>query len=178
MFDGTLDRPYRPNDTPNPLSVYGASKLAGEVAAGDDATIVRTSWVCGVAGNNMVKTVLRLVTSSMTLRFVDDQIGNPSFTADIAPRIRELALERAAGIYHVTNSTSDDAGVSWYRFVSDIVSAIGRDPDMVEPISTADLNPPRPAPRPANSVLATTDGVPLRDYRDGLDAMIAALIEP
>lgn len=178
VFDGTLDRPYRPDDAPNPLSVYGSSKLAGEQAAGDAATIVRTSWVCGLAGNNMVKTVLRLVTSHTTLSFVDDQLGNPTFTPDLAVRVRDLARRRPGGIHHVTNSTPDDAGVSWYGFVREIVTQIGRDPEMVQPIGTADLDPPRPAPRPANSVLENTTTEPLRDYREALADMIAALINP
>ena len=71
VFDGTLDRPYREDDAPNPLSVYGRSKLAGELAAGDAATIVRTSWLCGAIGGNMVKTVLRLAKERDELSFVE-----------------------------------------------------------------------------------------------------------
>lgn len=115
VFDGRLRRPYRPDDSPNPMSVYGRSKRLGELRAGPDATIVRTSWVCGVHGHNMVHTVLRLLATHPTLRFVDDQIGNPSFTADLAPAIRSLAAERRGGIVHLTNATPDDAGVSWFE---------------------------------------------------------------
>ncbi|MEZ5295434.1 MAG: NAD(P)-dependent oxidoreductase [Ilumatobacteraceae bacterium] len=85
VFDGTLDRPYVETDPTGPQSVYGRSKLAGEQAAGPDATIVRTSWVCGEAGGNMVKTVLRLSAERDSLSFVDDQRGCPTFTADLAP---------------------------------------------------------------------------------------------
>lgn len=176
VFDGTLDRPYREWDVAEPTSVYGASKLAGERELGPDATIVRTSWVCGRHGNNMVKTVVRLAAERDTLSFVDDQRGCPTFTADLAPVLRRLAAERRSGIHHVTNQ----GAVSWYEFVRRIVAETGRDPDMVEPISTADLHPPRPAPRPANSVLDNAAlrlaGIPLlRDHREPLRELVAAL---
>jgi dTDP-4-dehydrorhamnose reductase len=176
VFDGTLDRAYREDDTANPLSVYGASKLAGERAAGPAATIVRTSWVCGAAGGNMVKTVLRLIGEHPVLRFVDDQRGCPTFTADLAPLVRRLAAERRSGVFHATNQ----GAVSWFEFVRDIVAAAGGDPATVEPIATADLQPPRPAPRPANSVLENAAlaaaGIPLlRHYREPLAELVADL---
>ncbi len=178
VFDGTLSRPYVESDVPNPQSVYGKSKLLGENAAGCDATIVRTSWVCGEHGNNMVKTVLRLIKSNIELSFVDDQLGCPTFTADLAVTVRQLAEARTAGIFHVTNQ----GAVSWYEFVCDIVEAAGRDRAMVRPISTADLVPQRPAPRPANSVLenAALSRVglsQLRHYRDPLGDLVGRLIE-
>jgi len=177
VFDGTLDRPYHEWDLANPRSVYGHSKLGGELEAGPGATIVRTSWVSGANGNNIVKTVLRLAAERPSLRFVDDQRGCPTFTADLAPMIRRLAADRRAGAYHVTNQ----GAVSWYEFVRDVVSAAGHDPDMVEPISTADLHPPRPAPRPANSVLDNValreSGIPLlRHYREPLGELVEQLI--
>lgn len=176
VFDGTLDRPYREWDPTNPRSVYGASKLAGELEAGPDATVVRTSWVCGRHGNNMVHTVLRLIRERTSLAFVDDQIGSPTFTVDLADAVRALAVERRRGIHHVTNA----GAVSWFHFVRDIVSAAGRDPDMVHPVSTSELDPPRPAPRPANSVLdnmALRLGgfPPLRHYRDPLHELVGQL---
>ena len=85
VFDGTSDRPYREWDAPNPTSVYGASKLAGERECRPGSTIVRTSWLCGAHGNNMVRTALRLADGEGELRFVDDQHGSPTFTADLAP---------------------------------------------------------------------------------------------
>src|SRR6056297_4220374 len=154
VFDGTLDRPYREDDEPNPQSVYGRSKLAGERLAGADASIARTSWVCGEHGDNMVKLVLRLAANpEQALAFVDDQRGHPSFTADLAPALRRLAVDGVVdgvvGVVHVTNQ----GAVSWYGFVREILAAAGHDPGRVRPISTVDLDPPRPAPRPANSVL-------------------------
>ena len=176
VFDGTLDRPYVETDATNPQSVYGRSKLEGELAAGPDATIVRTSWVCGATGANMVKTVLRLIETHDSLAFVDDQRGCPTFTADLAPLVRRLADERHRGVFHATNA----GAVSWYEFVRDIVGAAGRDPAMVRPIATAELDPPRPAPRPANSVLDNaalrTVGIdPLRHYSEPLADLVAEL---
>jgi dTDP-4-dehydrorhamnose reductase len=176
VFDGTLDRPYHEQDATNPMSVYGRSKLAGELAAGDAATIVRTSWLCGAAGGNMVKTVLRLLNAHAPLAFVTDQRGCPTFTADLAGPVRELAVGRRAGVFHVTNQRP----VSWYEFVREIVEVAGGDPDEVRPILAAELDPPRPAPRPANSVLANEAlqkaGIPLpRDHMEPLRELIAQL---
>ncbi len=176
VFDGRLDRPYHEWDIAAPPSVYGQSKLGGEIEVGAGATVVRTSWVSGANGYNIVKTVLRLAAERSTLRFVDDQRGCPTFTADLAPMVRRLAVERRSGIYHVTNQ----GAVSWYEFVRDVVSAAGYDPDMVEPIATADLHPPRPAPRPANSVLDNAalreSGIPLlRHYREPLSELVEQL---
>ncbi|MFN3254968.1 MAG: dTDP-4-dehydrorhamnose reductase [Ilumatobacter sp.] len=180
VFDGNSDRPYREDDETNPASVYGKSKLAGEHAArdalGDAATIVRTSWVCGEHGNNMVKLVRRLAPAGNRLAFVDDQRGHPSFTADLAPALRALAERQPGGVVHLTNA----GAVSWYEFVADILEASGFDRDLVRPISTVDLDPPRPAPRPANSVLANDRWValgmePLRHYRAPLADLVARL---
>ncbi|MEY2973791.1 MAG: dTDP-4-dehydrorhamnose reductase [Actinomycetota bacterium] len=176
VFDGAKDTPYVEWDDPNPTSVYGRSKLAGEREAGPDAAVVRTSWVCGEHGSNMVATVLRLLPDRDELAFVDDQRGHPTFTADLAPALRRLAVERRSGIHHLTNAGS----VSWFEFVREIVALAGRDPDMVRPIRTADLDPPRPAPRPANSVLDNAvwrlAGLPpLRDHREPLAELVATL---
>jgi dTDP-4-dehydrorhamnose reductase len=177
VFDGTLDRAYLEDDATNPQSVYGQSKLAGEIAAGPNAAIVRTSWVCGEHGNNMVKLVLRLAENpDQALAFVDDQRGHPTFTTDLAPALRTLALDRRAGTFHVTNG----GAVSWYEFVREILAAAGHDPGRVSPISSADLDPPRPAPRPANSVLENAAWVaagyePLRDFRQPLAELVARL---
>ncbi len=180
VFDGTLDRAYREGDTTNPQSVYGQSKLAGEVAvaevSGDDATIVRTSWVCGEHGNNMVKLVRRLVSSGAPMAFVDDQRGCPTFTADLAPALIQLADERLGGVFHLTNA----GAVSWYEFVGDILDVSGHDRSMVSPITTDELDPPRPAPRPVNSELANdrwvaTGHSALRHYREPLVELVARL---
>lgn len=177
VFDGTSPRPYVEWDEPRPLSVYGRSKLGGERECPPGATVVRTSWVCGAAGANMVKTALRLASAGDgPLRFVDDQHGSPTFTADLAAAIVTLALDRRPGVHHVTNSGT----TTWFGFVRAVLQAAGHDPDRVEPISTAELDPPRPAPRPANSVLDNAAlrlaGLPLLpDWEDGLARLVGVL---
>ena len=178
VFDGRQPAPYQEWDPPNPQSVYGRSKLAGEhavAAHAPGASVVRTAWVCGAYGPNMVKTVLGLL-DRPELAFVDDQRGCPTFTADLAPAIRRLAAVRAAGTFHVTNQ----GDTTWYGFVREIVETAGGDPQRVRPISTAELDPPRPAPRPANSVLDNAalrmGGFPLLPhYRASLDRLVREL---
>ncbi|MFM2436945.1 MAG: hypothetical protein RL353_935 [Actinomycetota bacterium] len=150
VFDGTKPTPYIESDLPNPQSVYGASKLAGEQQL--DLTtdqIVRISWVCGQHGANMVKTILRLAATNPTLTFVDDQIGSPTFTSDAAPMIIEIATAGLAGIWHVTNQGS----TSWFGFARDVLTCAGLDADRVIATTTKLLQPARPAKRPTNSVL-------------------------
>jgi dTDP-4-dehydrorhamnose reductase len=179
VFDGTKPTPYVESDQPSPASVYGASKLAGENAVrelGTSGLIVRTSWVCGVHGSNMVKTILRAADNHPVLTFVDDQIGKPTFTADLAPVLLTLAQREDSGVMHVTN----ERVVSWYEFCRDVLSSADLDPDRVRPCSTEELQPPRPAPRPANSVLENTRfpeiGLPLlRDYREPLAEVVRDL---
>jgi dTDP-4-dehydrorhamnose reductase len=175
VFDGTSTRPYVEWDPPHPMSVYGASKLGGELELDPSSTVVRTSWVCGAHGANMVRTVLRLAGHPGPMRFVDDQRGSPTFTADLAGILAVLGTERLPGIFHVTN-----AGVtSWYEFARAVLETAGHDSTRVEPIATAQLDPPRPAPRPANSAL---DNAALRlmgmallpDWRDALERLLAA----
>jgi dTDP-4-dehydrorhamnose reductase len=179
VFDGTKPTPYVETDVPNPQSVYGTTKLAGEaeaLAIGTRAAVVRTSWVCGFHGNNMVKTVHKLAQERDSLSFVSDQIGHPTFTSDLAPLLHTAATDRLAGIFHGTNQ----GAVSWYEFVREIVRLMGRDPSMVHAITTAELQPPRPAKRPANSVLenkALRDlgYAPTRDFREPLAELLARL---
>ena len=177
VFDGTKPTPYDEGDEPNPQSVYGRSKLAGERELRPGSTIVRTSWVCGFHGPNMVKTILRLAAEHPTLSFVDDQRGHPTFAPDLAAVIRTLVLEQRPGLFHVTNQ----GAVSWYEFARAVLESAGLDPDRVEPVATADLQPPRPAPRPANSVLDNAElrrsGLALAPhYRESLDRLVARLL--
>jgi dTDP-4-dehydrorhamnose reductase len=176
VFDGTKPEPYHEWDTPNPVSVYGRSKLGGEREIGPDSTIVRTSWVCGLHGNNMVKAILRLAQEHEKLTFVDDQRGQPSFADDLAPMIRRLVVDRRPGVFHVTNQ----GAVSWFEFARTVLEVADLDPGRVRPIPTADLHPPRPAPRPVNSVLDNAalrfSGLPLLpDYRQPLERLIRQL---
>jgi dTDP-4-dehydrorhamnose reductase len=176
VFDGTSTRPYREWDAPCPTSVYGASKLAGERELRPGSTIVRTSWLCGAHGNNIVATALRLAEGDGELRFIDDQHGSPTFTADLAPAVISLGLDRRPGTFHVTNS----GATTWFGFVRAVLAEAGEDPERVRPIATAELDPPRPAPRPAYSVLDNMalrlSGLPLLpDWRDGLARLVRAL---
>jgi dTDP-4-dehydrorhamnose reductase len=178
VFDGTKASPYNEWDAPNPLSVYGRSKLGGERALGPSATIVRTSWVCGVHGQNMVKTVLRLLAAeTRPLRFVDDQHGCPTIASDLARVLVQLALERRPGTFHVTNQ----GATTWFEFVREIVGRAGGDAASVLPIATAELAPLRPAPRPANSVLDNAalrlSGIPLLPaWQESLAELVAQLV--
>lgn len=179
VFDGTGGRPYKEWDVPCPTSVYGASKLAGERECRPGATIVRTSWLCGAHGANMVVTALRLAEGAGALDFVDDQHGSPTFTADLAPAIVTLGLDRRPGIFHVTNG----GATTWWGLVRAVLAEAGADPGRVRPIRTQDLDPPRPAPRPAYSVLDNAalrlSGLPaLPDWQDGLARLVGALRAP
>lgn len=179
VFDGTKESPYVEWDQTNPQSVYGASKLAGEHELGGNSSVIRTSWVCGFHGPNMVKTILRLAAENETLSFVNDQRGCPTFADDLAAMIAQLVVERRTGVFHVTNA----GPVSWYEFAREVLAASGQDPDRVLPVATADLQPQRPAPRPANSVL---DHAALRlagidtmaDFREPLLRLVTALNRP
>jgi dTDP-4-dehydrorhamnose reductase len=177
VFSGEQAAPYVEWDTPDPRSVYGRSKLAGEREVGPDATIVRTSWVCGRHGDNMVKTILRLAAQHDRLRFVTDQRGHPSFTEDVAAVVYRLVIDRRCGVHHVTNQ----GPVSWFEFAREVLAAAGLDPARVEPITTAELDPPRAAPRPANSVLDNAvlrlAGLPLpADFREPLARLVRQLV--
>ncbi len=176
VFDGTADRPYREWDAPHPASVYGASKLAGEWECRPGSTIVRTSWLCGAHGANIVATALRLADGKDELRFVDDQHGSPTFTADLAPAIVTLGLERRPGVFHVTNGGS----TTWWGLVRAVLAEAGEDSERVRPISTAELDPPLLAPRPAYSVLDNMalrlSGLPpLPKWQDGLSRLVSTL---
>jgi dTDP-4-dehydrorhamnose reductase len=179
VFSGDKNTPYDEWDAPSPRSVYGRSKWAGETESltGGSATVVRTSWVCGEHGANMVKTVLRLARDDPELAFVDDQRGHPTFTADLAPVLRRVAVDRRPGLHHITNQ----GAVSWFEFARAVLEAAGQDPERVRPIRTVDLQPPRPAPRPANSVLDNAvlrlSGIPLLpDFHEPLERLVKSLV--
>jgi dTDP-4-dehydrorhamnose reductase len=137
---------------------------------------VRISWVCGFHGNNMLKTILRLASEHERLRFVNDQRGNPTFARDAARMVARLVDGELAGTFHVTNQ----GAVTWFEFAQEVLLAAGLDPGRVQPITTAELDPPRPAPRPANSVLDNArlraEGIPvLPDFREPLARLVCEL---
>lgn len=162
VFDGAKATAYTEADVTSPRSVYGHSKLGGELACPPEATIVRVSWVAGYHGRNIVKLAADRAAKGEPMRFVDDQRGCPSFAADLAGGIVTMVRDRPAGVVHLTN-----AGVTtWYGLVREVVRAAGGDPESVTPIATAQLDPQPLAPRPANSVLE-----PGRLRADGYDLL-------
>jgi len=166
VFDGSKREPYVESDPVAPLSQYGRSKLEGErtiaVEAPDSHTIVRSSWLFGVAGKCFPATILGLASRRDQLTVVDDQIGCPTFTGDLAAALLEVAQMRVPGVLHVAAAGS----CSWFEFSQEIVERAGLECDL-SPGKTADLG--RPAARPAYSVLGTERGAPrLPDWREGL----------
>jgi dTDP-4-dehydrorhamnose reductase len=186
VFDGKAAASYLETDPTRPLSIYGRTKLAGEEAVQarqPEHVILRTSWVFGAFGKNMLKTVLRLVRERDELRFVADQRGCPTATADIAAAILAVApllaaRQPIAGTYHFA---SGDA-TTWFGFVSRVVEAqapfTGRRPRVI-PITTDEY--PTPARRPANSVLdsglfARTFGLCPHPWQDRVDQVVRRLL--
>ena len=151
VFDGAKGAPYDEWDVTNPLNVYGRSKLMGEQFVSSLTNrfyIVRTSWLYGPHGNNFVDTILRLLSGKDDLKVVDDQFGSPTYTFDLADKIREL-LGKGYGTYHVTNSGS----CSWHDFAVTIATQTGIR-KTVTPVASKEFK--RPAKRPAYSVLGNT----------------------
>jgi dTDP-4-dehydrorhamnose reductase len=182
VFDGTKVGAYNEWDTPNPQSVYGRSKLAGEleiVRGCAGASIVRISWLCSPHGPNLVQTILRLIADrDRTLSFVDDQVSCPTFTSDLAPLVRQIAVARVPGTFHATSARA----VSAYDFAREVVTAAGHDPARVHRIAAADIDPPRPAPRPANDALHSlalrgAGFDPLPDFAGPLGRLVKELLD-
>lgn len=147
VFPGTGERAYEPDDPTGPLGVYGATKLAGEQAVRETLDrwfIVRISWVFGKNGNNFVKTMLRLAETRSELNVVRDQIGSPTYTADLAPLLCDMIATERYGVYHATN----EGFCSWAEFAQEIFRLSGK-PVTVHPIPTSEY--PTRAARPLNS---------------------------
>jgi len=151
VFDGSGSEPYKEDDSCNPLNVYGTSKLAGENylrELSDNYILIRTAWLYGKNGKNFVRTILDKAATTDKLEVVDDQIGSPTYTRDLAVAV-DLLLERnIKGIFHITNRGS----CSWFQFACKILQAGGITGVQVLPIKTDQLM--RPARRPCYSVLS------------------------
>jgi dTDP-4-dehydrorhamnose reductase len=179
VFDGESSIPYDVNDRPAPKSAYGRTKLAGEQAVRElfpPAYVVRTAWLYGATGGNFVKTMARLERERTTVSVVDDQFGAPTWTAQLAGALVELGRSPSvpAGIYHCTNSAS----TTWFNFARAIFQELGAEPSRVLPTTTADF--PRPAPRPAYSVLSdrawrNAGLTPLPHWRSALSQAFATV---
>jgi dTDP-4-dehydrorhamnose reductase len=168
VFDGLKRTPYLENDAPNPLNVYGKSKLDGERRAllhCPNALVVRTSWLYSAHGKNFVKTMMRMAMEQPELRVVADQWGCPTNAADLAQALAQMLILDIRGIVHATGI----GDCTWYEFASAIVSAMGRKTP-IHPITTAEAG--RRAARPSYSVLANCvlkqSGITLPHWRDSL----------
>jgi len=175
VFDGESDRPYVESDLVRPISVYGRSKWWGEQATRERCprhTILRTQWLYGPGGPNFVDTMLRLAREGKPLKVVDDQVGCPTSTFDLADGIWEVVTrEPGFGTYHL----SARGEVSWFGFAREIFRLAGLAPAL-EPCSTADF--PRPAPRPRYGVLRNLHlelrgGDPMPAWEEGLARFLA-----
>lgn len=150
VFDGKKKEPYLENDSPHPISVYGHSKWKGEQYVQEsmgDFLIIRTQWLYGRYGKNFVTSVLRQASEKRALSIVNDQIGSPTYTVDLAKAISTLIQFGARGIFHVANRDL----CTWYTFGQAILKLSGMNEVRVVPISSKELA--RPAPRPPHSVL-------------------------
>lgn len=177
VFPGTGERPYEPEDETGPLGIYGKSKLEGEHAVRellDRFFIVRISWAFGINGGNFIRTMLRLSETVDTVRVVDDQVGSPTDTADLAPLLCDMIQTEKYGIYHATNA----GFCSWAELAEAVFAAAGRQ-TKVQRVTTAEYG--AKAPRPHNSRLSKTKlpergFCPLPWWQDGLKRFLEEMI--
>jgi dTDP-4-dehydrorhamnose reductase len=176
VFNGRADRPYTEDDAPDPLGVYGRTKLAAERAAGD-ARIVRSAWLYGPRGRHFPRTILELAARRKEIRVVDDQRGSPTSTLELAPALWDV-LERGedGSIYHATAEGS----CTWYELARAVLELAGVAGVRLLPCRTAEF--PRPAPRPAYSVLdcsrlSRLRGGPLAPWREALRRYLESMDE-
>jgi dTDP-4-dehydrorhamnose reductase len=169
VFDGRKRTPYVESDAPNPLSAYGRTKLNAEAAAGEDAWIVRSSWLYAPTGQNFVRTMLALGGERDEVAVVDDQRGCPTYVGHLAAAVREL-VDGPTGIWHL----AAEGDCTWAEFAEAIFDEAGLD-CRVRRITTAELG--RPAPRPAYSVLHSerANAPLLPHWREGLRECLAVL---
>jgi dTDP-4-dehydrorhamnose reductase len=176
VFDGKAKTPYKEDHQCNPINTYGASKMAGERylrSLSDNYLLIRTAWLYGVNGKNFVQTILEKVKTTKKLTVVDDQIGSPTYTKDLAAAVDLLIEQKAKGIFHITNRGS----CSWYQFAVKILQEAGIHDIYVTPIKSDQLQ--RSAKRPAYSVLSMqkliqTTGKTMQPWQLGLQDYLEA----
>ncbi len=172
VFDGNKADPYKETDTPSPINKYGESKLLGETLLQkntDKFYLIRTSWLFGKHGKNFVTTMIDLGKQGKQLTIVNDQIGKPTWSCDLAESVLTLLVEkRPYGIYHLVN----EEAVSWYDFAVEIFQQTQMEVDVL-PVSSEEFV--RPAHRPKNSCLANTKFPLLRSHKDALQNYLSTL---
>jgi dTDP-4-dehydrorhamnose reductase len=182
VFPGNGGAPYREDARPDPISVYGASKLAGEEAiraANPGFAIARTAWVYGGDGKHFPRTVLTILAKTGRMEVVDDEIGSPTFAGDLARALVALLPHGPSGVFHITNEGS----TSRFALARSVARAAGEDPERIAPISTPAFleKYPLPARRPANSTLASTRaaafGVRLPPWEDAIGRYVPILAD-
>jgi dTDP-4-dehydrorhamnose reductase len=179
VFDGTATSPYKPDDKTNPVNFYGQTKLNGELNAikeNENSIIIRTAWVYSSFGNNFVKTMMRLMNERESIGVVKDQLGAPTYAADLAAAIMQIIDKNnfVAGIYHYCNK----GNISWYDFAKEIASQINTS-CIVNAITTAQF--PTPAARPAYSALDTEKicfafGIEIPEWKESLRSCIKLML--
>jgi len=177
VFDGSKPEAYEEEDAPAPRSIYGRSKLLAEKLVREICpahAILRTSWLFGRNGTNFIRTIVDAARRGQELRVVNDQRGSPTFSLDLARCTLRMIESECRGLYHVTNGGS----CTWYELTAYVLAGIGLPDARLTPVSTEEF--PRPAPRPANSVLANSrlarEGLlPMRPWRDAVREYIRYL---
>lgn len=177
VFDGAKASPYTEDDPVAPRSVYGETKVAGEAAAGPDATVVRTAWVSGHRGPNIALSVLdQAADPSRQLRFVDDELGSPTVAEELAATLVGLVSERLPGCFHITNAGQ----ATWFAVARHVLTVAGIDPGRVEPTTAAEfdgsgrLRPPYSVLD--NGALRRAGIAPLRDWEDAFASLVEELV--
>lgn len=176
VFDGEKGAPYEEDDAPGPLNAYGDSKLAGERLCRDEDTVVRTSWVMGVRGRNVLHAIAARAGAGETVRFVDDQMGTVTLAADLARALVTMVRERPGGRWHVANP----GATTWFEVARFAGGQLGRGDDFATAVATSELRPAPVATRPARSDLSTAKWqargwAPLPQWREGVARLLARL---
>lgn len=180
IFDGQKSGFYTQRDLPAPLGVYGKSKRAGEIAAFSEnaaSIIVRSGWIFGLGGKNFLSKIPDFFRNQTPFTAIADAFGTPTYSEDLADRLRELAAAALPGVYHITNA---GPGTSYFGFAEAVRNAMNTDAESPEPIKSASLN--RPAPRPLNSRLACLISEklgfpPMPDWQDAIRRFVKSFSE-